>query len=381
MKKKLLALLCAAAVLLGVLLPAAAADDPLLLALNETMPHLTGDTIPIEVGGVVYVPLSILNPRLTNVDLGVYSGEDKSGGTATLYSKEGTLVFDLNAGTAYDYSGESYNYRALSRNGRTYVPVRALYSYFGLSYSYLTTDYGPLIRIKNGEEALDDRMFVQSASFTIQGRLNEYWQNQAGSESPTPTVGPTDPATPTPPPDGHNGVRVYLGIQVASGLRLEEILTALERQSVYAVFFFQPQDLKKYDDLIRRMAATGHRVGLVASGATAEECRRQLEDGNQTLGQLVRLNTRMVLLDGAQELRRDLGEQGWLCWSSNVDGRANGRSASGLTSGVMQGVESKRASARIWLDDRGTSPTALPQILRQLQEDGYEIRLPVETEF
>ena len=381
MKKRLQALLCAVVVLFGVLLPAAAADDPLLLALNETMPHLTEDTIPIEVGGVVYVPISIFNPRVTNADLGVYAGEDKSGGTATLYSKDGTLVFDVAAGTAYDYSGETYNYRALSRNGRTYVPVRALYSYFGLSYSYLSTDYGPLVRIKNGEEALDDRRFVQSASSTIQSRLNEYWQNQAASETPTPSPGATAQVTPTPPPEGHNGVRVYLGIQVISGTRLEEILDALDRRSVYAVFFFSPQELEEYGDMIRRIAATGHQVGLVASWVTAEECQRQLDAGNRVLAQLARLNTRMVLLDGAEALRGDLGELGWLCWQSNVDGRSNGRSASRLTSAVMQGVGNKSASARVWMDDEGNSSAALPQILRRLQEEGYEIRMPVETEF
>lgn len=39
--------------------------------------------------------------------------------------------------------------RAITRNGRIYLPLNIVVDFFGLRSSYLHTDYGYLVRIKN----------------------------------------------------------------------------------------------------------------------------------------------------------------------------------------------------------------------------------------
>ena len=54
----------------------------------------------------------------------------------TLYSLNGMLVFDLNAGTCTDgFSGEAKDMRAALRNGRVFVPLAGVCSLSGCSGS------------------------------------------------------------------------------------------------------------------------------------------------------------------------------------------------------------------------------------------------------
>lgn len=379
MKKRSLAAFCLAAMVLGLLLPAAAAeDDVCFLSLNDTLAPLTADLMPIRVSGVVYVPCDVFDKRMTGMDLGVYYGQDKTLGTVTLYSRESTLVFYLNGGYAYDSAGHYYAYRTITRNGRTYLPVLRVCLFFGLEYSSLSTNYGPLYRLKiTGQYWLTDSVFISSATTLMNNRLNEYRQNQVQSPSsglsPEPTVMPTQPSS-----GEHNNVRVYLAIQVESGTYLEEMLDTLSEQSVPALFFFRVSQLREYDDLIRRIAGTGGQIGLVAEGDTAEEMAKGIEEGNLLLERIALERTYTVLVSG-DHLRTALEQMGYLCWLENVDGRPYGRGSARLSSDIIKKVDAKRSFARILMTDAGSSPVALRSVLRTLREEEYDIRLAVET--
>ena len=381
------ALVLALLLLLGLLAFSAGAaqgETPILIALNDNMPKLNGDTIPITVDGTVYLPATLFDSRIAGNSLGVFYGGYRTDlGTLTLYSRNSTLVFDLNGGYAYDYSDSGIydNLRGVVRNGRVYVPAYLTCEFFDLDYAWLNTSYGPMVRIKNGAQRLDDRWFVQSAeTSTISNRLNEYFQSQTVSKSPVATA-PTLTPTATPaPPESHGSIQVYLAIQVESGLRVDEMLDALESRQVYALFFFRPEDLLELDDVVRRAVGLGHQVGLTVSGESVEELEQQLEEGNLLLAGIARTQTSAVLAEAGETQRSALEQRGWRCWQGNVDGRSAGRGASAITASVMQGVDSKRSVARVLLDDVGSGPSALPSLLRRLQAGEYELRLAVETE-
>jgi hypothetical protein len=381
--KRILAAFCAAVLTLGILtFSTAAASDVCFLSLNDTVSPLTADLMPIKLTSIVYIPYTVFDRNITGINLGVFYGQDKAMGTVTLYSKDKTLIFDVSAGYAYDYpEGNNYPYRAIIRNGRVYLPAYSVCQFFGLTYSYLSTDYGPLVRIKEAEEWwLNDVVFISSAASLMSSRLNEYLQSQA-SESPAASPSVTVPATTGPSDGDKSNVRVYLALRVDSGQQTGELLDILSAQSVPVLFFFRPSELMGYDDLIRRMVGSGHQIGLLVKGETTQALEEQLAEGNRLLEHIVRQRTYTVLVDGTDAQRTALSENGWLCWLENVDGQNYGRSSSTLVSNIMWEVGAKRSFARILMDDSGNIPSALSKLIHELKTAQYDIRLAVETTF
>ena len=94
--------LLTAALCLGLLAAPARAETICFVALNDNIPPISGDTIPIWSGGVLYVPYTIFDRTLVNnVDLGVYVS--RSSTSVTLWNMRQILVFDLSAGTCNPY--------------------------------------------------------------------------------------------------------------------------------------------------------------------------------------------------------------------------------------------------------------------------------------
>ncbi|MPM85536.1 hypothetical protein SDC9_132617 [bioreactor metagenome] len=359
---------------------AAAAEDVYFLSLNDTLSPLTADLIPIRINNLIYVPSGMFDRVQTGVNLGVYFGQDKATSTATLYSREKTLIFDINGGYAYDSTRSVYYaYRAVIRNGRTYMPAFSICQFFGLEYSALSTDYGPLIRIKSGQVWLTDAVFVSSAATLMRDRLNEYLQSQASpgaSSTPVPSASPTPSSSPSG--GDKSDVTVYLAMTVDGEAGLEQVLDLLDAQWAPVLFFFRPDQLAEHDDLVRRILGSGHLIGLWPQGETLEELEGEINQGNRLLERIARQRTYTVLVRGSDSLRGQLSADGYACWLENVDGRINGRSGAALYSAVMGEISAKKALAKVLLDD-SISPTTLSRLLRQLSADRYELAPAVET--
>ncbi len=137
MKKRLGALLCALVMCLALLSPASALEEVCFTSLNNKLLPLASDTMPLWSGGVLYVPASLFDGSATNASYGVTLGvsltQSQSSGTITLYSLSGILVFDLNSGICVDQqTGELLSGRAITRNGRIYLPLNIVVDFFGL---------------------------------------------------------------------------------------------------------------------------------------------------------------------------------------------------------------------------------------------------------
>ena len=146
--KKFLALLCAVAVGLTLLvLPSSATGSLFFLSLNDTLPAQSVQTAPIQSSGWVYVPTGVFNSRTTGINFGVYYGLTDNNESLVLYNLSGkTMTFHLDTDTATTSTGETpVPGRVLRQNGQYYVPAYAVCRFFGLTYSFYSTDYGPLL--------------------------------------------------------------------------------------------------------------------------------------------------------------------------------------------------------------------------------------------
>ena len=221
--KRWLSVLCAAAVLAGVMCAwAGATQIPIFyqLSLNDDLPPPSVSITPVEVGGVIYVPHTVFDKNVTNVDIGVYTSESRTGSQyiMTVYSMNGLLKFDLNNNTCVDRYEVSQNMRAIIRNNRVYLPASGVCSYFGLNYSLTATQYGTLVRITNGREYLKGDKFLNSAANLMQDRYNDYIQSFSQEPDPDVTVSPQpSPSGGQEDPGGgtsdRSGVRVYLAFR------------------------------------------------------------------------------------------------------------------------------------------------------------------------
>lgn len=368
MKKKLTAIFCALAILLALALPVTGAGSTpavYILAVNDKFCDLPGGALPVVVNGTLYVPYTVFDKRATGVDLGVYYGVglgQSRGTTITLYSKDSTnvLIFAVTMGTCQDGEGNTMNFRATIQNAVPYVPAAVVCAFFGLQYSFLpTASRGTLIRISNAAATMSDNQFLSTGAQAMSTRYNNILQSMDLPTPPTPT-----PAAPTPTPGGEKeDVRVYLAVEADSSS--SDLVSAFP-DGVQALFLFSPDSLPAQSALVRKAVAAGHSVGLTVSGTEAEALG-QLEQGNQLLAHIARTRTRIV--SAPEELRETLTNAGWVCWQPNV--------SEDSSYAILSGVDLKRTVARVQLP---ASASVIGRVLPQLQEKGYDLRQPLETD-
>ena len=379
--------LCAAALLLSLLLAGTAKADEItiyLMAENDQMLDLPLSAMPAWINGDIYVPYTAFDWTVTGVNLGVSYGQERTETEYkfTLYSLNGMLVFDLNAGTCTDgFSGEAKDMRAALRNGRVFVPLAGVCSFFGLNYTYTPTNYGTLIRITNGQERLDTQQFVTSASgLSMPTRYYKYLQELNQGTQPTPSPSHTPSGGGTDEPEQEDGLPVYLSFQCTGGGALDNILDTLEARGIRALFLFTPDALAAAEGQLRRLVGSGHAVGLSVPGQSLDGARAALEEGAGLLEQLVRVRPHTVYLEGAASGVADaLEREGWACWSANVDGRPDGRSQSTQANALLRTLEGRRSAARMLLDDSGESAGILSRLLPRMPRDAYWFQLALDT--
>ncbi len=393
MKKRIFSRICALALCLALLvcpLSVRAAGTPYFMAVNNTLLRLEDQFIPITVSGQYYVPYTALDSSVTGVSLGIHPIYNPITNTLMIYSMDRVLTFDLATGACTDRDGNSLNARAVTRNGRVYVPARFTGEYFGLSYSSRITTYGPLVRIYDPLTAMEDTQFVGLAQLMMPDRLQEWRKAQTVEEeepstaAPTPTPAASAPAAEEEDPEtDKSNVRTYLAFRADQTDGLEELLDLLEREQVPALFFFPAAELAAYDDAVRQVLCGGHAVGLLVAGATAEEIAAQAEAGNRLLTQIAHLNTCTILLTSEAEAAvrpEELEAAGLLCWSTDVNALPDGRSASRQANAALESAGLCSRTAYLLSDTSAAGAALMERLLPALIESQYDLRLAVETE-
>lgn len=383
--KRSAALVLVLTMLVTLLNTAQAAGNIYLTAVNENLLELTSDTMPTWSGGVLYVPYTVFDGSYTGINLGISSSYSRDEGTVTLYTLQQMVVFDLNRGTCYNpLTEQTLSGKAILRNGRPYVPVAAVCSYFGLTYSIIDIDEGYIVRIKSSGVVLSDYSFVDSAQNSIRNRIRDY--NQANQSQPTPGVLPptynpeepdTDITVPDDPVDA-DVIPTYLAFACEDSQGLSEILDTLDSRNQRAIFFFDAQGLEREDDLIFRILGSGYSIGLIAQGRSTSATNRLLEEANQTLSQVAYTRTSVVLVPENQ--REELEAEGWICWNETASAvPTQGVGTNTYANQVLKRISGNYARVYLTLDASSETARVLPTLLRRLSEEGYGVSVPLET--
>lgn len=383
--KRSAALVLVLTMLVTLLNTAQAAGNIYLTAVNENLLELTSDTMPTWSGGVLYVPYTVFDGSYTGINLGISSSYSRDEGTVTLYTLQQMVVFDLNRGTCYNpLTEQTLSGRAILRNGRPYVPVASVCSFFGLSYSVIDIDEGYIVRIKGSGVVLSDYSFVDSAQNSIRNRIRDY--NQANQSQPTPGVLPptynpeepdTDITVPDDPVDA-DVIPTYLAFACEDSQGLSEILDTLDSRNQRAIFFFDAQGLEREDDLIFRILGSGYSIGLIAQGRSVSATHRLLEEANQTLSQVAYTRTSVVLVPENQ--REELEAEGWICWNETASAvPTQGVGTNTYANQVLKRISGNHARVYLTLDASSETARVLPTLLRRLSEEGYGVSVPLET--
>lgn len=383
--KRSAALVLVLTMLVTLLNTAQAAGNIYLTAVNENLLELTSDTMPTWSNGVLYVPYTVFDGSYTGINLGISSSYSRDEGTVTLYTLQQMVVFDLNRGTCYNpLTEQTLSGKAILRNGRPYVPVAAVCSYFGLTYSIIDIDEGYIVRIKSSGVVLSDYSFVDSAQNSIRNRIRDY--NQANQSQPTPGVLPptynpeepdTDITVPDDPVDA-DVIPTYLAFSCEDSQGLSEILDTLDSRNQRAIFFFDAQGLEREDDLIFRILGSGYSIGLIAQGRSTSATNRLLEEANQTLSQVAYTRTSVVLVPESQ--REELEAEGWICWNETASAvPTQGVGTNTYANQVLKRISGNHARVYLTLDASSETARVLPTLLRRLSEEGYGVSVPLET--
>lgn len=381
-RRKLSSFLVALVLIIGLSIPfPASAANLYFTAINDSVPPLTADTMPFWSGGTIYVPYTLFDANLNgiSISLGLYTSFNRSSGTVTIFNLKQMLVFDLNNGTCRDdLTGTVYSSRSIMRNGRPYLSLDMVCSFFGLEYSYNqlpNIPQGYLVRVKSADAVLDDARFIDAARDLISSRLREYTQSLNPAET-------TDPGTSAPPvttvpdddPVSGENIPVYLAFRCEDSASIAGILSALDSRSCSGVFFLTPQLLEQEGDLVRRILGTGHSVGILAD--SGEDVPSLLARGNLALEEAARTRTTLAYVPAGQQV--DL--EGWVCWEETLLLEPSGTvGANSFANTVLNRLGTRRSAVRLTLPGNENTLRVLPALLRQLDSSNFNVAIPIET--
>ncbi len=343
MGKRLAALALCILLTAGLSAPAARADaEVYFVAAGSNVLPLSDASMPFWSGGYLYVSSTIFT-GLAWEALGVgyvaanerqplilYSGGDKS------------LMFELGTTYARDAGGTRYYPGAVQRNGQTFVSAALVADYFGLEYSMIRdVEHGYLVWLRKAGFGLGERDFANAAVYAMTQRYEEYLRNREPSgshsgESPFPVL----------PADG-NGIF----LAVAAGEQTGALLEVLDRQDAQAAFFCDLEFLETQGDLLRRMAARGHAIGLLAE-VGEQPLAQQLSDGNEALYRATCTKTRLALVkDGDQETLTAAAEAGYYVFTPELDRSGSGLQSVAAADNLLQRIAARREDTTVWLGD------------------------------
>ena len=365
----LLAAALCAALALGAAIPVSGSSGTVyLMAVNERVLDVTAENMPTVMGGVLYVPYTMLSIRDSGINLGVSAQYSNTRRTLLVSDGQSGIVFDVQTNTAQDLQGNPVPARSMVRNSMIFLPIAYLCAYFGaISCSRVYSRHGTVIRVTNKPVVLRDLDFVDAADKILADSLRGYY-----APSPTETAAPATSA-PTAPPTALP-VQAEVLLALRWGEQAETLARLLENRGARALFLFAAPELREQDDAARRLIAAGHTVGLALTGEDAETCAAQLEEGRRLLAEIARYHVLVVSADALDNKGREaLREKGCAVWSADFRGESY-RSGAALV-----GALAPRSASGVELECGAGSAAFLRSILDAMDADNCTLRQPTAS--
>ena len=199
-------------------------------------------------------------------------------------------------------------------------------------------------------------------------------------DSSTPPENGTPVTTTEPPPDSApeivGGREIYLCLR--GGESTSALLDALERRDIRAAVFCDEAFLSERGDLLRRMAATGHRIGLYVGAEPSASALERLEAANERLRRVTMEKTRLVYADGADEtLLRALQDAGFLCLRPSLDRTQFPLRTTRQADELLTAVSRQANAVTVWLGGE-VNRSALNAFVNAALEVGDTFPTPTE---
>lgn len=333
--------------------PARAAGGAVcFMAAGDSILPLSDATMPFWSSGYLYVSSSIFASDVVWSALQVARTFHNNDTQLVLYRRGQSLWFEIGQDHGYDLDGNTYSPGCLVRGGEVFVPAAVVAQFFGLLYS--VTDVrlqsggqrikGNLVWLRRPGFIMEDQEFFAAATFAIASRYEDYLQEKESQGSA--------PEAEMPSGTEILGRSVYLCLE--AGENTASMLDTLDRYHAQAAFFCTPEFLASQGDLLRRMAATGQSIGILAdTGDPERSVEEQLREGNLALDRATCGRTRLALIrNGGEESRRTARALGFRCLEGVPDrGEQDLRSTSNA-SALLRRISARRGNVSVWLADR-----------------------------
>jgi hypothetical protein len=370
-KKKIAAVVLICTIVLSLLSTiSVSAAEVIFTVINDNPPIALNDaSMPVSMNGVIYVPYRLFNNFF---ELGTRC---LMSDRVVLVSTEARwLKFDLVNNKTTDHNQNEKGYKAIYYNDTVYLPAEATCAFFGLTYSYITSQQsGPIVRIKT-TYVLDDNAYTNATSEMMRNNLAAYLS------SVTPESGqPATPLPATPSPPDYSDVEVYISIcGLESGLG-DQVLSLLSNvYSCKACFFLTAQEIKENPELVREILGTGNRIGLLVG----EDVENDYMEAASCLKSAAEVRTIFIasLLPVSEEMARKAREMGLVFW---FDGTCGIQMSDSGYNVYEKREELRNAAAREDLIFRVDEDVfiGMGYILNDLNEGHYQIKNIRETDW
>lgn len=344
--------------------PVQAAQSVYFVAVGSNVLPLTDATMPFWSSGYLYISSSIFTgvvwnsvgishvPANARQPLILYSGEDRS------------LIFDLDEPYAEDPQGNTYYPGAVVRNGNVFVPASIVASYFGLQYSLIpNVEHGYLVWLRQPGYGLSDEEFAAAATYPMASAYAQYLKSKEPAQQ-TPS-GPSASEQPEENPTAADGKTVYLCLE--AGDETAQLLDALDGTGETVSFFCPLDFLWTQGDLLRRMSASGHTVGILVDGEGTRTTTEQLLEGNEALWKATCTKTRLAYIRNGDSADLQAAEEaGFRCVYPDLDRAAYSLTSTAQGDALLDQISSRRGNVTVWLGET-VSAAGLGAFLRLAQ--------------
>ncbi len=366
----LIIVFCVAAVL--PLKWAAAGTDIYFTVVNDRPLDLNDETMPVKIGDVYYVPISVFS----QYTLSTYATYDREKRTAAIYSDDRSISFELGSGNTYDNRGRSYGFQAIYYNSGVYVPAINVCQFFGFKFSAYSNSIAMFLRIRSSASVISDDDFARLSALKMQSMLNQYLSSRSSPASPSvPSLSPyfPSPSVPESSPAVSKYAYVHLSVRGIGG-DTERMLDLLSYYDYSACFFVTADEIQKNPDLIRRIAGSGHSIGIICSGDLSYDYGKAsslLRDAAMVKSIIVSLDCKLT-----PELETAAKNRGLIIWNDsemNVMGY-NYFADSGAIGRLLENAE-----GRLDLSFSDGSLTLFREALRLIYLNDYAVKTICET--
>ncbi len=410
--------------LFGLSAAASQQQEELYFVAVETMVlPLSGDTMPFWDDGFLYISGDIFTGNVRDTT-GISRAKIQN--SMLIYRGDRCLLFQKDVPYAKDTEEHTYSPGLICRGDNFFVPAYIVADYFGMLYSTTDVEHGKLVWLRSDSFVMTERAFAKAATFQLNTAYQEYVaaleaipepepappkepdsvpdtpvtppvSNPAAPETPpdkpvTPETPPDKPVTPpvskpaapeTPPDEPEpppvvepepepEPKTIYLCLRGDGATA--SLLDVLDRYGLLATVFCDEAFLSGNGDLLRRMAATGYRIGLYVPSGTPESVLERLEACNLLLRHTTMEKTRLAFVDGAdEEVSRAVWNAGFLCPRPALDRTESPLRTSRQAAQLLDAVSQQPETFSLWLG--GTvSPSGLNTFLSDALEIGHTFR-------